>query len=152
MARRRRDRQQGLAGAEPDGGRSQRQRRVGEELRHALAKILRDGECRDPLLREANITVAEVRMSPDLRNASVFVMPLGGAKAAETVAALERSAGFLRGLVARGVNLRRVPSLTFALDVAFDQADRIARLLASPEVGRDLDPQRMPSESADDAG
>ena len=119
---------------------SQRRRRVGEELRHVIAQILRGGGCRDPVLRQSSITVSEVRVSPDLRNATVFVMPLGGANAAETLAALKRSAPVLRRLVARELTLRYVPNLTFALDETFDQANRIAALLALPEVERDLRP------------
>src|SRR5215471_7201509 len=90
-------------------GISQRQLRVGEELRHALSRILRAGECRDPALENASITVTEVRMSPDLRNATAFVMPLAGTNAAEIVAGLERSVSFLKGRVAREVALRNAP-------------------------------------------
>jgi ribosome-binding factor A len=117
---------------------SQRQLRVGEELRHALAQLLRPGELRDPALADANITVTEVRVSPDLKNATAFVMPLAGANADEIMAGLRRSATFLKGRVARTVELRQVPNLVFALDDAFDNAARIAALLARPEVERDL--------------
>ena len=119
---------------------SQRQRRVGEELRHLIAQILRAGDYRDPVLRSASITVSEVRVSPDLHNATAYVMPLGGANAAEILAALKRSRPFLRSLVARELTLRYAPNLTFTLDDSFDQADRIAALLALPEVERDLRP------------
>lgn len=128
------------AAAQSANGPSQRQLRVGEEIRHALSRLLRDGACRDPVLRAADITVTEVRVSPDLRNATAFVMPLGGKDAGGIVAALGRSAGFLRGLLGRMMQLRRVPALAFTLDPSFDAADRIARLLARPEVRRDLDP------------
>jgi ribosome-binding factor A len=138
MARGRRHRPANSDGRPPLGERSQRQRRVGEALRHALSAILRDGECREPALQDLSITVTEVRTSPDLRSASVFVMPLGGVKAAEAIAGLERCAGFLRGRVARDVPLRFAPHLVFILDPSFDQAARISRLLASPEVERDL--------------
>jgi ribosome-binding factor A len=117
---------------------SQRQLRVGEELRHALAQLLRPGLLRDPALREANITVSEVRVSPDLKSATAFVMPLAGAKADEIMAGLKRSAVFLKGRVAQMVELRQVPNIVFALDGAFDNAARIAALLARPEVERDL--------------
>jgi ribosome-binding factor A len=117
---------------------SQRQLRVGEELRHALAQLLRPGELRDPALREANITVSEVRVSPDLKNATAFVMPLAGANATQVMAGLKRSAPFLKGQVARRVELRQVPNLAFAFDDAFDNAARIAALLQRPEVERDL--------------
>jgi ribosome-binding factor A len=120
-------------------GDSQRQLRVAEELRHALAKIFQEGECRDPALRDTSIAVTEVRMSPDLRNATAFVVPLGGENAPEILAGLKRSTAFLRRLVAREVPLRYAPRLVFALDGAFAQADRIAALLARPEVVRDLD-------------
>src|SRR5579864_4210637 len=117
---------------------SQRQLGVGEELRHALAQLLRPGELRDPALYDANVTVTEVQVSPDLRNATAFVMPLGGANAADIIAALRRSAPFLKGRVARTVQLRLVPNLSFALDSAFDSAERIAAVLHSEAVERDL--------------
>ena len=117
---------------------SQRQLRVGEELRHALAALLRPGELRDPVLYDANVTVTEVQVSPDLRNATAFVMPLAGANVADIVAALQRGAAFLKGQIARAVRLRRVPNLSFALDSAFDSADRIAAILHSEAVERDL--------------
>jgi ribosome-binding factor A len=141
MTKKRRGRQQSPLGAGVEGKTSQRQLRVGEELRHALARILRDGECRDPVLENASITVTEVRMSPDLRNATAFVMPLAGSNSAEVVAGLERSAPFLKGLLAREVQLRNTPNLAFALDDSFDRADRISALLTRPEVARDLKPQ-----------
>jgi len=127
-----------MTGARPP---SQRQLRVGEELRHLLAELLRPGELRDPALREANVTVTEVRLSPDLRNATAFVMPLGGEKADEIMAGLRRSAPFLKARLARMVDLRHVPNLAFAFDNAFDSAARISALLASPAVERDLQPQ-----------
>src|SRR5262244_3233382 len=86
---------------------SQRQLRVGEELRHALAQLLRPGELRDPALRAANITVTEVRVSPDLRNATAFVMPLAGANADEIMAGLRRSGPFLKSRIAKTVELRQ---------------------------------------------
>jgi ribosome-binding factor A len=141
MIKKRRGQQQSPFGAGVEGKTSQRQLRVGEELRHALARILRDGECRDPALEDASITVTEVRMSPDLRNATAFVMPLAGTNSTEVVAGLERSATFLKGLVAREVQLRNTPNLVFALDDSFDRADRISVLLTRPEVARDLKPQ-----------
>jgi ribosome-binding factor A len=120
---------------------SQRQLRVGEELRHALAQLLRPGELRDPALRDANITVTEVRVSPNLRNATAFVMPLAGANAADVMAGLRRSAPFLKARIARIVELRQAPNIAFAFDTAFDTAARIAALLHAPEVERDLQPQ-----------
>ena len=132
------------AAAQGRGG--QRRLRVGEELRHALARILREGELRDPALAGASITVSEVRLSHDLRNATVYVMPLAGANAPEIMAGLRRSAPYLRGLLGRMVTLRHVPGLGFAYDESFDQAARIAELLKRPEVERDLHP---PEETGD---
>ena len=117
---------------------SQRQLRVGEELRHALAQLLRPGALRDPALYDANVTVTEVQISPDLRNATAFVMPLAGANTADVLAGLKRSAPFLKARVARAVRLRHVPNLSFALDSAFDSAERIAAILHSEAVERDL--------------
>jgi ribosome-binding factor A len=101
---------------------------------------LRPGELRDPALRDANITVTEVRVSPDLRNATAFVIPLAGANAADIMAGLKRSAPFLKARMARELDLRYAPNLVFAFDNAFDSAERIAALLASPSVERDLHP------------
>ena len=152
MRRRQFDRRRGQGADELDRGAGQRRHRVGEELRHVLSQILGDGRCRDPALREVSISVTEVRLSPDLRNASVYVMPLGGANAAQIVAGLKRSTPFLRALVAGELSLRYAPALVFALDSTFDQADRISALLARPEVERDLNPQVAAGENADDAG
>ena len=102
------------------------------------------------MLENASITVTEVRITPDLRNATAFVMPLAGTNATEVVASLKRSATFLKGLVAREVRLRNTPNLVFALDDSFDRADRISALLTRPEVARDLEPQAARSEDADD--
>jgi ribosome-binding factor A len=125
---------------------SQRQLRVGEEIRHLLAQLLRPGELRDPALHDANITVTEVRLSPDLRNATAFVMPLGGANAEEILSGLRRSAPFLKSRLARLIELRHMPNLTFAFDNAFDSAARISALLARPEVERDLHPDPDPED------
>ncbi len=133
-------------------GASQRQLRVGEELRHAVSKILSRGVCRDPALQDASIAVTEVRLSSDLRNATVFVMPLGGANAAEVVVGLQHSSAFLRRLVARDVTLRYAPNLVFALDGSFAQAERITALLARPDVARDLHSGAAGSENQDNAG
>jgi ribosome-binding factor A len=120
---------------------SQRQLRVGEELRHILAQLLRPGELRDPALADASVTVTEVRLSPDLKNATAFVMPLGGGNVDEIIAGLKRSAPYLKSRVAREVALRHVPNLSFALDRAFDSAAHITELLARPEIARDLGPR-----------
>jgi ribosome-binding factor A len=134
------------------GAPSQRQLRVGEELRHALAQLLRPGELRDPALSDAIITVTEVRISPDLKNATAFVMPLAGANTPEIMAGLKRSAPFLKTRLARTVELRQMPNLAFAFDTAFDSAARIAELLHAPEVERDLPPPaETPAETDDKA-
>ena len=117
---------------------SHRQLRVGELIRHALAEILQRGEVHDPVLEGVVVTVPEVRMTPDLRHATIFVMPLGGVGAGPVVAALERSKRFLRGEIAHKVNLRYAADLHFRLDTSFDEGDRIDSLLRSPEVRRDL--------------
>lgn len=116
----------------------QRPLRVGEELRHALARILERGELRDPDLANATVTVTEVRVSPDLKSATAYIMPLGGTREAETLAALRRSAPFLRRMLAREVRLRYAPNIVFALDTAFAHASRISAVLHRPEVERDL--------------
>lgn len=118
--------------------RSQRQLRVGEMLRHELVDILGRGDLHDPALAETSVTVGEVRVSPDLRNATVYVMPLGGAGAAEIVSALERAAPFLRRQLGKRVMLRHLPTLSFAADSVFDEGARIEALLRSPAVARDL--------------
>jgi ribosome-binding factor A len=152
MVKRQRERRQFGSGAGPERAKSQRQLRVGEALRHALSKVLREGECRDPALENASITVTEVRVSPDLRNATAFVMPLAGTNAAEILAGLKRSAAFLKGLLAREVPLRNTPNLAFVLEDTFDHADRISVLLARPEVARDLYPPDIRTENGDDGG
>jgi len=118
---------------------SQRQLRVGEALRHALSNVLERGNLRDPALRNISITVTEVRASPDLKNATAFVMPLGGKAADAIVEALGRAAPFLRNAIAQQVELRHVPRLQFKVDWSFGQADHIDALLRQPQVARDLD-------------
>jgi ribosome-binding factor A len=118
---------------------SQRQLRVGELVRHALAEILQRGEVHDPDFEGTVVTVPEVRMSPDLKLATVFVMPLGGKGGEGIVAAFERNKRYLRGEIARRVALRYAPDLVFRRDTSFDEAGRIDALLRSPEVRRDLD-------------
>ena len=117
---------------------SQRQLRVGEELRHALARTLTRGHFRDPELADARITVTEVRVSPDLRHAIAFVVPLGGRGIDDVVRALERAAGYLRGQLAHEVRLRYTPHLAFRADCSFDRAGRIDQVLRRPRVRRDL--------------
>jgi ribosome-binding factor A len=119
-------------------GPSQRQLRVGEAVRHALAQVLAQGEVHDPVLEGHLITVPEVRMSPDLRLATIYVMPLGGRDGETVIAALERNKRYLRGVVARKVNLKFAPDIRFRIDERFDEAERIEKLLRSPAVKRDL--------------
>jgi ribosome-binding factor A len=118
---------------------SQRALRVGELVRHALADMLTRGEVHDPVIEAHMITVPEVHMSPDLRLATIYVMPLGGRDEAAVIAALERNRKFLRGEIARRVNLKFAPDIRFRRDERFDEADRIGKLLHSPAVQRDLD-------------
>jgi len=119
-------------------GAGQRQLRVGEEMRHALAQIFQRGGLRDPALQDVNLTVTEVRVAPDLKHATAFVIPLGGKNAAEALAGLRRGASYLRMELARAVKLRTAPTLAFELDRSFDEASRIEALLHRPEVARDL--------------
>jgi len=123
----------------PGRGNSQRQLRVGELVRHAVAEILARGDVHDPVIETHLITVPEVRMSPDLRLATVFVMPLGGTDEKDVLAALERNKRYLRGEIAHRVNLKFAPDLRFRIDERFGEADRIEQLLRSPQVQRDLD-------------
>jgi ribosome-binding factor A len=118
---------------------SQRQLRVGEAVRHAIAEVLAQGEVHDPVLEGHMVTVPEVRMSPDLRLATIYVMPLGGRDEKAVVAALERNKRYLRGVIARKVNLKFAPDIRFRLDESFDEAERIEKLLRSPAVKRDVD-------------
>ena len=120
-------------------GGSQRQLRVGEQARHAMAEILAQGNVHDVDLEGHIITVPEVRMSPDLKLATVYVMPLGGRDTEVIIAALERNKKFLRGEVARRVNLKFAPDLRFRVDERFDEAERIEKLLRTPAVQKDLE-------------
>ena len=119
-------------------GPSQRQLRVGEALRHALADILARGEMRDPALVEVRATVTEVRVSPDLKAATAFVTPFGGGDAAALAKTLNNAAGFFRMRLAAAVALRVAPVVRFEPDRSFDQVMRIEQILRSPAVARDL--------------
>jgi ribosome-binding factor A len=116
----------------------QRQLRVGELIRHTLAQLLTRGDVHDPVLAGHLITIPEVRMSPDLRLATIYVMPLGGRDEAQVLEALERNKRYLRGVIAREVNLKFAPDIRFRIDDRFDEAERIESLLRSPAVKRDL--------------
>jgi ribosome-binding factor A len=122
----------------PGHGPSQRQLRVGELIRRTLSEVLTRAEIHDPDLNRIPITVGEVRCSPDLRHATVFVMPLGGAKQAEALALLRRHSRELRHLVSRGMSLKYAPDLRFELDETFDRMDETRRLLNEDTVRRDI--------------
>ena len=117
----------------------QRPLRVGEEVRHALAQILERGDLRDPDLTGAVITITEVRMSPDIRNATVFVAPLGGIDTDKIVKALERAVPYLRRRIAEIVDLRYVPNLRIEADTSFDYAEQIGKRLNEVVGERDGD-------------
>ena len=127
-----------MAARSASGAPSQRQLRVGELIRHTLAEILQRGEVHDPALEGMVVTVPEVRMTPDLRLATVFVMSLGGKGAETLLATLERHRKFLRGEVSHRVDLRFAPDLRFRLDESFAEGEHIDALLRRPDVKRDL--------------
>ncbi|MBV9251809.1 MAG: 30S ribosome-binding factor RbfA [Acetobacteraceae bacterium] len=119
-------------------GPSQRQLRVAEEIRHVLAELFERRDFRDPDLAQAQITVTEVRTSPDLKHATVFVSRLGRSDVEMLLPALKRAAAFLRSQVAHALRLKFAPDLTFQADTTLDYAMKIDRLLHEPEVARDL--------------
>jgi len=131
-------------------GGSQRQLRVGETVRHAVADILSQGSVHDPELEGHIITVPEVRMSPDLKIATIYVMPLGGRDTEIVIAGLERNKKFLRGEIARRVNLKFSPDIRFRVDERFDEAERIEKLLRTPAVQRDLAPDSQDTHHTQD--
>jgi len=118
---------------------SQRQLRVGELIRHELAAMLSRGDVHDATIEGHMITVPEVRMSPDLRLATIYVIPLGGRDEKEVLDALERNKRYMRGEIARRVNLKFAPEIRFRIDERFDEAERIEKLLRTPAVRRDLE-------------
>ncbi len=125
--------------ASRDGyGRTQRQLRVGEELRHGLVAVLARGDIRDPELEGVSVTVTEVRVSPDLKNATAFVMPLGGDNVEAVAKALNRAAPFIRRMLAERITMRYLPQVTFIVDRAFEHGHAIDRLLHSDRVAADL--------------
>jgi len=119
-------------------GVSQRQLRVGELIRHELADLLARGEVHDPVIEGHMITVPEVRVSADLRLATIYVMPLGGRDAKEVIDALERNSRYVRGEIARRVNLKFAPEIRFRIDERFEEVERIEKLLRTPAVQRGL--------------
>jgi ribosome-binding factor A len=118
---------------------NQRQLRVGEEIRHALIRIFAEAHWRDPDLVGVNITLTEVRIGPDLRNATAFVLPFGGGDTKALVAALNRAGPYLRRELGRAVRLRLVPEIRFQADTSFDEAARIRDRLGDPSVRRDVE-------------
>jgi len=123
---------------ESQSGPSQRALRVGELVRHALSEMLTRGDVHDPVLEGHLVTVPEVRMSPDLRLATIYVMPLGGRDVNDVIEALERNKRYLRGEIAHRINLKFAPEIRFRVDERFDEAERIEKLLRTPAVQRDL--------------
>jgi ribosome-binding factor A len=119
---------------------TQRALRAGEVIRHAIAEILSRGEVHDPVIQGHLITVPEVSMTADLKLATIYVIPLGGRDVKEVLAALERNKRYLRGEIARRVNLKFAPDIRFRADERFDEAERIEKLLRTPQVQRDLVP------------
>lgn len=120
-------------------GRSVRLLRVGEQVRHILSELLARGEAHDLVLSATTISVTEVRMSPDLRNAKAYVKPLLGEEEAVVLKALRTNTAFFQREVAKRLGLKFAPKLSFQPDESFDEADRIERLLDDPRVARDLD-------------
>lgn len=133
----------------PSTAPSQRQLRVGEEIRHALATIFMREELHDPALQGVSLTFSEVRVSPDLKNATVFFLPLGGQDAASVARGLGRAAPHLRGLLARHVRLRVLPRLSFVADESFERAESIDRLLRRVAASR---PETDGTEGGDGEG
>lgn len=131
--------QRGRSRPDSTPGASQRQLRVGELVRHAISDILAQGSVHDPVLEGQLITVPEVRMSPDLKLATIYVLPLGGHDTEAALEALNRNKRFLRGEIAHRVNLKFAPDIRFRRDERFDEAERIEKLLRTPEVQRDLE-------------
>ena len=119
-------------------GASQRQLRAGELVRHALVNVLYEEDIQDETMTGVSVTITEVRLSPDLRNASVFVEPLGGQNADQVVKALNRHAGFLRGRLGHAIDMKFTPALKFLHDQSFAEAERMARLFDNPRVRADL--------------
>jgi ribosome-binding factor A len=120
-------------------GASQRQLRVGELVRHALADMLTRGDVHDPVIERHMITIPEVRVTADLRLATIYVMPMGGRDAEQVVAAFERHKKYLRAEIAHRINLKFAPDIRFRVDDRFAEAERIDKLLRSPDVKRDLE-------------
>lgn len=129
----------------------QRQLRVGEQIRHLLADVLQRGHFRDPDLSEpSKITITAVEVSPDLKHATAWIMPLGGINRDAILAALNRAAGYFRSEIAQKLSMRYTPRVDFALDTSFDYADKIEGLLRRKEVRRDLERPLLDVRDEDD--
>jgi len=134
-----------------DTGRSVRLLRVGEQIRHVLSEVLARGNVQDDVLSTHLVTVTEVRVSPDLRHATVFVVPLGGEAEAEVMAALRRNARYLKGEVGHRLRtMKYTPNLVFRVDESFDEASKIDELLRDPRVAQDLGRYQPPEEDDED--
>ena len=129
----------------PDGP-SQRQLRVGEMLRRAISEVLARGDLYDPELANVSVTVGEVRTSPDLKNASVYVYPLGGQNAKDMVKSLNKNSGEIRYSLNKNIDLKHSPKIKFYVDTTFDQMDETRRLLTQDNVTRDLDTEPLEEE------
>jgi ribosome-binding factor A len=125
---------------------SQRQLRVAEEIRRTMAEIFSRAHWREPILLNTPITVSGARVSPDLKNATIFCTPLGGVNTEEVIVALNRSKAYLRGELGHAMKLRFVPNIHFAADTSFDEAEHIERLLKTERVARDLKHDEQSSE------
>ena len=123
-------------------GPSQRQLRVGELVRHTLSELFTRGDVHDEVIQAHTITVPEVRMTADLRLATIYVMPLGGRDTDQVIEALDRNKKYLRGEIARRVNLKFAPDIRFRIDERFDEAERIEKLLRTSAVQRDLSDEK----------
>jgi ribosome-binding factor A len=128
---------------------SQRMLRVAELVRHAMAQLLSRGEINDPVLEQHVVTVSRVKMSPDLKLATIYVMPLGGKDENEVIKALDRHRKYLRGEIAHEVNLKFAPEVRFRIDDSFDNVSKIDALLNSDKVKRDLAPRDDEEEQED---
>jgi len=122
---------------------TQRQLRVGEEIRHILAQVLMRGQSGNEILDRSSVTVTEVRVSPDLQHATVFVLPLAGQNLPEVLAALKERSWYFRKEVAQKLTTRVAPRLVFQADLSFDEAQRIESLLSSPKVKQDIEKEDL---------
>lgn len=123
----------------PNKAPSQRQLRIGEEIRHSISEMFERREFHEPALHDISVTITEVRISPDLKNATAYIMPLGGGQAVEIIEALARARTYVRKRLGRSLHLRYVPNIDFEMDTTFDQADKIEDLLNDPKVAQDLE-------------